>query len=1032
MVCASMWLLMGPATAVVPARADSAVQGAARPIPRRSVDPQIKRIEALLGQVHRKPEGQVQAPRISGDDLRLLAAAAVRGLPGSTATHQNHEAWSIGRSARGARPAGKKGLDILGGIYGNATYTQLSGASAVDYGLVGAAGFPGLHDIGKLALSPMYLGGPGGASLLRSWSSSGDLLGNALRGSDLSASSIYDPFTSLLGGSYNPFLGPVPYPGLWQSSFPGVDPFYYTTGLSSTLPPTLLATLGYSSNSPYSFGTQYLMGLNNWLYEPWTQPAPQSWGGWLAAPGEEVADASRSQGQSAAMQGLMAAGALQLDGYYQDQALSDLRVAASEELLGRLYRDPYYMALIEGLEQHFNNVYAQCPSYPEVLSLAADISSWIDIPDDPALLADRYHKRDLLEARMAQLDAEAAQVMLANPAFEDMIAHAVDALALRMEAAWDSDDTADWFKDWAASWDAAYASSDALAPARAELQTLAMTHPELERYQDDLAELTTVLDRFDGHPLVEEAEQATEAIATDPELHASVGAIYGQYRDAMTALVSNPAYSDFSLEAERLLEGTNLLSHVDADLHALGEAAQLQKDLFEEHRRSVTVAVADCLQRGGCDPETDPVVRSLLDDPDTAILFKVEAMMYDSKSHADYDFFTDDVYVEWERQAAGRIDEALDPIAPIVDLVREAYRRSVEDIPEVASLHEQYDELVCVLQDGCPDLVSEDVRARFADRTRESARRLRSLATTAPAIETPGAVDPTETPPGRTPPPGGITPRPGTPIASPTPTIRPQGELGNISTRGFVGTGDSILIGGFIIEDGPADVVVRAIGPDLSRRGVSGALADPVLRIFDGRGRIIAENDDWTRSDQRDRIAEHALKPAFQQEAMLLLSLPKGAYTAHVLGGGGGTGVALVEVFKEGGEGELGNISTRGTIAAGDNQMIGGFIIRHLPTEVVIRALGPSLEGRVLGFIVNPRFQLMGKALVGENDDWPQSPRAADLARHPLRPASEREAMMITTLDPGAYTAIVSGSGGVTGIGMVEVFKEDEAQPAAR
>src|SRR5712691_12189171 len=80
-------------------------------------------------------------------------------------------------------------------------------------------------------------------------------------------------------------------------------------------------------------------------------------------------------------------------------------------------------------------------------------------------------------------------------------------------------------------------------------------------------------------------------------------------------------------------------------------------------------------------------------------------------------------------------------------------------------------------------------------------------------------------------------------LASCLPGVAGAGELVNLSTRGFVGTGDNVLIGGFIIEGSPTTVLVRAPGPSLSAFGVPGVLANPTLELFSGQTSI-AFNDD--------------------------------------------------------------------------------------------------------------------------------------------------------------------------------------------
>ncbi len=119
--------------------------------------------------------------------------------------------------------------------------------------------------------------------------------------------------------------------------------------------------------------------------------------------------------------------------------------------------------------------------------------------------------------------------------------------------------------------------------------------------------------------------------------------------------------------------------------------------------------------------------------------------------------------------------------------------------------------------------------------------------------------------------------------------------LVNISTRGSVLTGDDVMIGGFIIVGAPTDVIVRAIGPDLTARGVAGAVQDTTMELFDANG-MVGSNDDW-RSTQEQEIINTTVPPNDNRESAIVARLAPGGYTAIVRGKNGTTGVALVEVF---------------------------------------------------------------------------------------------------------------------------------------
>ncbi len=263
------------------------------------------------------------------------------------------------------------------------------------------------------------------------------------------------------------------------------------------------------------------------------------------------------------------------------------------------------------------------------------------------------------------------------------------------------------------------------------------------------------------------------------------------------------------------------------------------------------------------------------------------------------------------------------------------------------------------------------------------------------------------------------------------PTVGPQAL--NLSTRGLVETGDGSLIGGFIVTgDNPKEVLLRALGPSLADSGVSGALANPKLGVFDSAGTLIAGNDDWQDDPAASEITAAGLAPLDSSEAATLLTLSPAAYTVVVTGEGHTSGIGLVEVYdlSPNSGSRLANLSTRGFVGESDSVLVSGFIIGEVAqSTVILRALGPSLASagvtEPLGDPLLTIFDGNGDS-IAVNDNWQEDPGADEISGNGLAPTDAAESATVLFLPAGAYTATVRGADAGTGVGLVEFYELSE------
>jgi len=275
-----------------------------------------------------------------------------------------------------------------------------------------------------------------------------------------------------------------------------------------------------------------------------------------------------------------------------------------------------------------------------------------------------------------------------------------------------------------------------------------------------------------------------------------------------------------------------------------------------------------------------------------------------------------------------------------------------------------------------------------------------------------------------------------TPTATPTPTPTPSpsaSHFANISTRMDVGTGNNVMIAGFIVSGSQSKtVIVRALGPTLGSYGVANALSDPMLELHDSSGATIATNDDWQTGSQASQISSSGYAPNNSNEPALIATLAAGAYTAIVRGSNNSTGVALVEVYElDSLSTRLSNISTRGQVGTNQNVLIGGLIISGSTSKkLIVRAIAPSLASppfSLSGTLSNPTLELHDSSgnLLASNDDWGGGTQAAAISASGYQPSNAKESAIIATLASGNYTAIVRGVNDSTGIALVDAYDLD-------
>ncbi|HEY1110171.1 MAG TPA: hypothetical protein VGE76_16080, partial [Opitutaceae bacterium] len=228
-------------------------------------------------------------------------------------------------------------------------------------------------------------------------------------------------------------------------------------------------------------------------------------------------------------------------------------------------------------------------------------------------------------------------------------------------------------------------------------------------------------------------------------------------------------------------------------------------------------------------------------------------------------------------------------------------------------------------------------------------------------------------------------------------------------------------------------ILIRAIGPTLQAFGVGGALADPLLVLRDAGGRTVLENDNWggvaAVASAAGRLGAFALD-AGSRDAAVLPSIAPASYTATVSPATAAIspGEVLVELYDADSASatRLTNVSSRAQLGSG-GVLVAGFAVGGTGRRnVLIRAVGPTLAAfGVSGAMADPRMEInRDGAVIRTSDNW--NPNLAPLfpvvGAFPLA-ADSRDAALALALDPGTYTAQISGVGSAGGVVLVEVYE---------
>lgn len=284
-----------------------------------------------------------------------------------------------------------------------------------------------------------------------------------------------------------------------------------------------------------------------------------------------------------------------------------------------------------------------------------------------------------------------------------------------------------------------------------------------------------------------------------------------------------------------------------------------------------------------------------------------------------------------------------------------------------------------------------------------------------------------------------------TPPVTPPVASLPTSRIINLSILTAITANEPLFTVGVVVggagTSGDKPLLVRAAGPSLAALGVTTAMADPKLDLFRGQT-VLTSNDNWGGTAALGNVFAQVgafayAAPTSRDAAVFNPALASGGYTVQVSGVAGATGTVIAELYDATADTALTattprliNVSVLKPIAAGETLTAGFVIGGTTAKQVLIRAVGPTLgiaPFNVPGAMTDPKLDLYrAQAVINTNDNWGGGVALAaaftNVGAFALGTAS-RDAAILVTLQPGNYTAQVTGVAGASGVTLVEVYE---------
>lgn len=511
------------------------------------------------------------------------------------------------------------------------------------------------------------------------------------------------PTLEMLNVAGNQFSGQQPYPGSWDSTFPGSTNNSFNPSPNFVLTdPTFNSVLGYNSNSNLNFSAQFLNDFNN-MSNSIVSPNPNILGN-SGISYFKTNNSLRTKTQSASTMDsqYFKIKEQQLNFYFTDNSLSNLRAEANKIFLLFIYTDPLYMYWDYRLRYFTALLYSYFDSYTFITNLSNKIASWKP-SHNKKILKERFLKRLQLNYYNARLKYQVQDYFLKYPDEREAFSLVSNYLIQRFLQKWESHDAIIWANDWEKRFKHTHDNSEGFINVLETFEKFLSDYPALEEYLSLNNDIVNLSKTFEDFPEVEHITKMIMDVLSDDNVAQEIANHYNSYiTQVFNVLLSSNVFA----EMERYYENLTVLLFSNETYQEFTKTDSQVLNNLQELQRIIHDYLNECSLDESCINEAqNELNKDYVKDYITSV-----AEFYERYNIFWHHFYNSNEYLALENESIQQVQKELTPIINDLRSAQIEYINKVSNIPQVKALYDAMKDLIVMLRNGSSEFDQKLVR----------------------------------------------------------------------------------------------------------------------------------------------------------------------------------------------------------------------------------------------------------------------------------------------------------------------------------